>query len=57
MRKLTFWSLLSLGSLIGAYLPGLWHQSAFSASGIIGSLVGSGAGIYAYVLLKNYTDL
>ena len=41
------WIGMAIGSAVGGYIPALWDSSLFSISGIIGSMVGGIAGIWA----------
>lgn len=54
MSKGLIYFAVFIGGLIGSYIPVLFGQSYFSAISIIGSVVGSLAGIWAAVKLKDY---
>ncbi len=45
--KHLIWIGMTIGSLVGGYIPTLWDPSLFSISGIIGSTIGGIAGIWA----------
>jgi len=45
-RNQLIWILLTIGSLIGSYLPTLWGAGFLSISSVILSAVGGFAGIY-----------
>lgn len=57
MQKIIMWSLISIGSGVGAWLPSLWHAGAFSAAGIIGGLLGGVAGWWIAQQIDNYVDV
>ena len=44
-------------SLIGSYIPALWHAGVFSLWGIIGGIVGTIVGIWVAFKVNNYVDL
>ena len=45
---------MSIGSLIGSYIPALWGESMFSMSSIILTAVGGLVGIWAGFKLTAY---
>ena len=54
MRSL-IWLFMTIGGTIGAYIPLLWGDSAFSFSSVIFSGIGGIGGIWlGYKLGKNY---
>jgi hypothetical protein len=44
--KKLIWFGATVGSVLGGCLPGLWHASAFSLSGLLFSTLGGLAGIW-----------
>jgi hypothetical protein len=57
MQKLVFWSIITLTSAVGSYIPSLWHAGPFSVAGIIGGLAGFAAGFWVNNLLDSYINL
>lgn len=53
MNKGLVYLLLSIGGIIGSYVPVLLGQDAFSLASIIGGLVGGIAGIWLAVKVSN----
>jgi hypothetical protein len=54
MAKLYIYVGISLGGIIGSYLPALFHTDILSAASIIGGIVGSFIGLYfGYRAYKN----
>lgn len=45
-RKRLIWFGATVGSVLGGCVPGLWHASAFSFSGLLLSTVGGLLGIW-----------
>lgn len=54
MQKIVFWSIVSIASGIGSWIPSLWHAGVFSIAGIIGGVLGFVAGIWLAKLLDGY---
>ncbi len=53
--KSLIWIFLTIGSIIGAYVPMLWGDSALSMSSIVFSSIGGIVGIWVgYKLGKSY---
>jgi hypothetical protein len=49
--KAIIWTGGTIGALIGAYIPSLWHAGDFSVWGILFSTIGGVAGI---LIARNY---
>ena len=45
-RKILIWIGLSVGSMVGSYVPMLWGSGFFSFSSVLGSAVGGSLGIW-----------
>jgi hypothetical protein len=56
MNKWLLYSSVLIFSTIGGYIPSLWHAGLLSASGIIGGIVGTIAGIWIAFQVNNYVD-
>jgi len=55
MNKATMWLCITVGGIIGSYIPVLlWHAGGLSMASILGGGVGSLAGIWAAVKLDSY---
>ncbi|MES2059664.1 MAG: hypothetical protein V4438_01385 [Patescibacteria group bacterium] len=48
------WIGMTVGSLIGGFVPLLWGGDSFSFSGILWNAIGAIAGIYAGYRLSNW---
>ena len=57
MGKVVFWSLVTIFSALGSWIPSLWHAGFFSIAGIIGGVVGLGVGIWLAYLIDNYINV
>jgi hypothetical protein len=44
-KMMIFWG-MTIGSLIGGFVPSLWNAGMFSLSGVIFTAIGGFAGIY-----------
>jgi hypothetical protein len=56
MNKWLLYGSVFIFSSIGGYIPSLWHAGFLSASGIIGGIVGTAAGIWIAFQINNYVD-
>ena len=56
MNKWLLYSSVFIFSSIGGYIPSLWHAGFLSASGIIGGVIGTIAGIWIAFQVNNYVD-
>lgn len=54
MEKIVFWSIVTITSGIGCWIPTLWHAGIFSISGIMGSVIGFVVGVWLARLLSSY---
>ncbi|HSX17937.1 MAG TPA: hypothetical protein VLE51_01100 [Candidatus Saccharimonadales bacterium] len=54
MNKRLLWGSITIFSIIGSYIPVLWHASEFSAASILGGLIGGLFGIWAAIKLNEY---
>lgn len=45
--KSLIWVFMTIGSVVGAYVPLLWGDSALSFSSVVLSAIGGGLGIWA----------
>ena len=54
MNKGLMYLCITVGSIIGSYVPALWHAGYFSAAGIVGGLIGAFVGIWAAYKLSGY---
>jgi predicted MFS family arabinose efflux permease len=48
MNKSLLWLFIGLGSIIGGLIPSWFGASYLSVWGILGSLIGAFAGVYAF---------
>ena len=44
--KFVIYFCLSIGSVIGGYIPTLWHQGIFSWQSLLGGIIGSLVGVW-----------
>jgi hypothetical protein len=56
MSKALLYGSVLIFSIIGGYIPALWHAGFFSVWGIIGGLVGTVFGIWLAIKINNYVD-
>jgi hypothetical protein len=54
MQKLVFWSIVTIASGIGSWIPSWWHAGVLSISGLVGGAVGFIAGLWLAKLLDGY---
>jgi hypothetical protein len=45
---------ITICSLIGSYIPVLWHAGIFSAASIIGGFIGALVGIWVAIKISNF---
>lgn len=57
MQKFIFWSLISIGSGVGGWIPTLWHASMFSIWGVIGGLAGTFGGWWVARSIDAYINI
>jgi hypothetical protein len=54
MNKLIMYTLITVGGIVGAYIPSLFGADGFSVWAIVGSTIGGLIGIYAaYKISQN----
>ena len=56
MNKWLLYGCATLGSIIGSYVPALWHAGFLSMWGMVGGLVGAIVGIWVAFRINNYVD-
>ena len=57
MNKSLLFVMITIGSIIGGWIPSLWHAGEFSAWGLIFGAVGAVAGVFvAAWISNNYLD-
>jgi len=54
MNKALLWGSITVFSIIGSYIPALWHADMLSAASILGGLIGGLFGIWAALKLNEY---
>jgi hypothetical protein len=54
MNKALLWGSITVFSIIGSYIPALWHADMFSAASILGGLIGGLFGIWAALKINEY---
>jgi uncharacterized membrane protein YeaQ/YmgE (transglycosylase-associated protein family) len=54
MSKGLMYLCITIGSIVGSYIPVLWHAGFFSLSGIAFGLIGAFVGIWVAFKLNNY---
>jgi len=55
--KMLIYGSVFIFSAIGSYIPSLWHAGPFSASGIIGGVIGTIFGLWAAIKASRYVDI
>ena len=56
MNKVVLYGSVSVFSLLGSWIPSLWHAGYLSIWGILGGIVGFFVGLWVYSLLNDYID-
>jgi hypothetical protein len=54
MNKGLMWICITIGGIVGSYIPVLWHAGYFSMTSIIFGGLGSLAGVWAAYKLNDY---
>lgn len=54
--KMLIYGCVLIFSVIGGYVPALWHAGFFSLWGIIGGIVGTAVGVWVAFKINNYVD-
>jgi len=57
MNKWLLYGSVAVFGTIGGYVPSLWHAGPFSASGILGGIVGTIVGIWVAFQINNHVDV
>lgn len=57
VNKTLLYGSVAVFGTIGGYVPSLWHAGPFSASGILGGIVGTIFGIWAAFKINDYINV
>jgi uncharacterized membrane protein YeaQ/YmgE (transglycosylase-associated protein family) len=56
-RNFLLWTFITVGSLLGGWIPTLFGSASFSLASFVGGFLGSLAGIYGWYKLSQCTDI
>jgi hypothetical protein len=56
VNKGVIYLFITIGSVLGSYIPVLWHAGIFSAASIIGGFIGALAGLWAAIKFGDYIN-
>ncbi len=56
MSKSLLYICAAIGSIVGSYVPVLWHAGFLSMTSALGGFIGTVVGIWAAFKINNYVD-